>query len=133
LTIVDRTKTAAEKLSGLLSEKFGLPASAAPWDGDYEAPPDADLLIHAAGSSHAAKDTRVPLLLESLRPEMLVADATPYAADSWLLAQARRGGCKTVDGLTMFLERIAIALQLWTDIDPNRQVLREAAEEFLEL
>ena len=32
----------------------------------------------------------------------------------------------------MFIEQVAIGLQLWTGVDPNRQVLREAAEEFLD-
>ena len=33
----------------------------------------------------------------------------------------------------MFIEQVAIGFQMWTGIDPNRQVLREAVEEFLEL
>jgi shikimate 5-dehydrogenase len=33
----------------------------------------------------------------------------------------------------MFIEQVAIGLRLWTGIDPDRQVLRDAAEEFLGL
>jgi shikimate 5-dehydrogenase len=33
----------------------------------------------------------------------------------------------------MFIEQAAMSFQLWTGVDPDRQVLREAVEEFLEL
>ena len=75
----------------------------------------------------------MPLAVESLRPELIVADAAINVPRTWLLSEAAERGCKTIDGLSMFLEQVALGLQIWTGVDPNRQVLREAAEEFLEL
>ena len=41
--------------------------------------------------------------------------------------------CRTVDGLTALVEQIAVDFHLWTTLDPDRQLMREAVEEFLEL
>jgi shikimate dehydrogenase len=133
LTIVNRTEARAAELAALLAEKFNLSASAAVWSGDYTVPPDAEILIHATSLGHDAIDAPLPLAPESLRPELLVADASASGPQTWLLRQAATRGCKTVDGLGMFLEQVAVGLRLWTGLDPNRQVLREAAEEFLGL
>ena len=77
--------------------------------------------------------SRCRLAADTLRPELFVADVTANAPRTWLLGEAQQRGCKTVDGVTMFIEQVAIGLRLWTGVDPNRQVLREAAEEFLGL
>jgi shikimate dehydrogenase len=62
-----------------------------------------------------------------------VADATLGASHTWLLTEAARRGCKTIDGVSMFIHQVAIAFRLWTDVTPDCQVLREAVEEFWEL
>jgi shikimate dehydrogenase len=71
--------------------------------------------------------------LESLRPELLVADVTPDPPQTPLLHEAAAKGCKTLDGLTMFIEQVAVSFQLWTGVDPDRGVLREAVEEYWEV
>ena len=95
-------------MAALLAEKFNLPASAAVWSGDYAVPPEADILIHATSLGQDDADAPLPLVPESLRPELLVADATAGGPETWLLRQAAARGCKTVDGLSMFLEQVAV-------------------------
>jgi shikimate dehydrogenase len=133
LQIVNRTEARATELAAMLSAKFGLAASAAAWQGDYAVPPEADVLIHATSLGHGGHEARLPLVVDSLRPELLVADAAAIAPETWLLAEARARGCQTIDGLSAFIEQVAIGLQLWTGVDPDRQIMREAAEEFLGL
>lgn len=132
LTIVNRTAARAEELTTLLAGKFELPVSVVAWDGDYAVPPETEILIHATSLDQTA-DVPLPLEPESLRPELIVADAAINPPQTWLLREAAQRDCKTIDGLSMFIEQVAIGLQLWTGVDPNRQVLREAAEEFWEL
>lgn len=136
LTVVNRTESKAAELVAMLSDKFSVPVSTVPWYSDYAVPPEADVLVNATsierGEDEEESDS-VPLVIDSLRPELLVADVTANAPRTWLLGEAQQRGCKTVDGLTMFIEQVAIGLQLWTGVDPNRQILREAAEEFLGL
>ena len=91
------------------------------------------MLIQATSIGQDAAEDELPLVLDSLRPELLVADVAANSPHAWLLSKAAERGCQTVDGLTMFIEQAAIGFQLWTGVDPSREVLREAVEEFLEL
>jgi shikimate dehydrogenase len=133
LTIVNRTEARAGELAALLAGKFDPPASAVAWQGDFAVPPDADILIHATSLGQKAGDALPPLVLDSLRADLVVADVTPGPPQSRLLAEAAQRGCKTVDSLAMFIEQVAFDFQLWSGVAPDRQVLREAVEEFLEL
>ncbi|MCE5266392.1 MAG: shikimate dehydrogenase [Planctomycetaceae bacterium] len=132
LTIVDRTESRAAELAAIVSENFSVPATAAVWSGDYAAPSDVDMLIHAT-SLGEDEESPLPLAVESLRPGLLVADGSGRGGPTWLLDKAAGRGCVTVDRLAMFLEQIAISVRLWTGVDPDRQLLRDAAEEFLGL
>lgn len=133
LVIVNRTESRAAELAAMLAAKFQVPALAVPWEAEYVVTPDTDLLIQAASLGHGDDQPRPPVMLDSLRPELLVADVAADSPHSWLLGEAAQRGCKTVDRLSMFIEQAAIGFRLWTGVDPNRQVLREAVEEFLEL
>ena len=138
ITVVNRTESRAGELAALLTGKFETLVSAVAWQGDYAVPPETDILIHAIGLGHDlgkvgdAGKVEIPLLLDSLRPELLVADMA-IEPRTWLLDEANQRGCKTVDGLSMFIEQVAIGFQLWTGVDSDRQVLHDAVEEFLEL
>lgn len=130
LTIVNRTESRGVELASVLSGKFALPVTVVPWHSEYAVAPEVDILVHATSAESAEL---LPLATDAFRPELLVADVAANAPRTWLLDEAKRRGCQTVDGLTMFIEQVAIGLQLWTGVDPNRQILREAAEEFLGL
>jgi shikimate dehydrogenase len=133
LTIVNRNEQRAAELLALLAGKFDGPLSAVAWQGDFAVASEADVLIHATPLGHRSNSTSLPLDLNSLRPELLVADVQIGAPTTWLLHQAVQHGCKTVDGLSMFIHQAALNFQLWTGVDADRQVLREAVEEFWEL
>jgi shikimate dehydrogenase len=133
ITIVNRTDSHAAELVGALSGKFAAIVSSVSWLDDYHVPPDAELLVNATSIEHSDSDARLPIVADTLRPGLLVADVTVNSPETWLLGEARQRGCQTIDGLTMFIEQVAIGLRIWTGIDPSRQVLREAAEEFLGL
>ena len=47
------------------------------------------------------------------------------------LDAGERRGAVTIDGTQAFVSEIALALKLWTGVDVNEAVLRDAAEEFM--
>ncbi|MCC6125615.1 MAG: shikimate dehydrogenase [Pirellulales bacterium] len=133
IAVVDRTESNALELAGMLFGKFPVPVAAVPWQEPYEVPAETDVLLHATTLLQDAPDSLPPLDLESLRPELLVADVAPERPHTPLLNAAAAKGCKTLDGLTIFIEQVAVSFQLWTGVDPNRAVLREAVEEYWEV
>jgi shikimate dehydrogenase len=133
IVVVNRTPEHAQSLVELLRHRFQVAASVVGWEGDYLVPAETDVLINATSIGQEDADARVPLDLESLRPGLIVADVTADPPRTRLLREAGQRGCTTLDGLGMYIDQAAIGLQLWTAVEVDCDVMREAIEEFLEL
>jgi shikimate dehydrogenase len=133
IRIADPSAERAAAAAGLLAGRFPAAASPLAWEGSLQVPEDIDVLIHALSlEPHDAK-THLPVDAASLRPELIVADLAVNPDEAWLLREAAARGCKTIDGLGALIEQMAVDFRLWTLLDPDRQMMREAVEEFLEL
>jgi shikimate dehydrogenase len=133
IRIVNRTEPHAAELAALLAGKFAISASAATWQGNYQVPPDIDVLVNATSIGPGDSHVHLPLAMESLRPQLIVADLTTSPPKTRLLREAGERGCRTLDGLGMFIDQAAYGFRAWTGVEPDRNVMREAVEEFLEL
>ncbi len=91
------------------------------------------MLIHALSLVPHDVKTHLPVETGSFRPELIVADLAVNPDQAWLLHEAVARGCKTIDGLGAWIEQMAVDFRLWTLLDPDHQLMREAVEEFLEL
>lgn len=132
ITIVNRTQSRAADLAGLISDKLKISACGVGWDEPYAVEPETDLLVNATSIAEYDPDTQVPLVLDGLTPDMLVVDTT-IDPDTRLLAEAKDRGCSTLDGIEILINQAAINFKLWTAIEADHTVLREAVEEYLEL
>jgi shikimate dehydrogenase len=133
ITLVDRVEHNAAEAVTILTGKFSVPFAAVPWHDAYAIPAETDILIHATKLFEEDPEALPAVDLATLRPELLVADVTPDHPQTPLLREALSKGCKTIDGLTMFIEQVAVSFRLWTGVDPNRTILREAVEEYWEV
>jgi shikimate dehydrogenase len=64
---------------------------------------------------------------------MVVADVVFNPPNTQFLQEAAGRGCKTLDGLGMLVNQGVIGFQIWTGVDPDAGVMREALEEYLEI
>jgi shikimate dehydrogenase len=131
ITVVNRSLPAGEALVALLTGRLQLPASLVPWSGDYEVPPEAEILVNATSIGLSNADARVPLAEDTLRPELVVADVIFNPPQTRLLRAAAERGCKTIDGLGMLVNQAVISFKIWTGGDADPVVMRDALEEFL--
>lgn len=78
---------------------------------------------------------REPLTIDvhTLPTGALVADVVYNPPQTWLLRATKELGCSTIDGLTLLIEQVALAFEIWTNATADRQAMREAVEEFLVL
>lgn len=133
LVIVNRDPEPARDLAKLLAEKFQVATSAVHWEEDYELPEDVDLLINATSIGGEDPDARVPLVLDNLSAKTIVADVTINPPQTRFLDEAAERGCRTLDGLSMYIDQVSDGFELWTGTTPDQTVIREAVEEFLEV
>lgn len=133
ITVVNRTVERGQELVNLLNERVKVPSELLQWQGNFDVPGDAEILINATSIGLSDEDARVPLNIDSLRPELVVADVIFNPPQTRLLRDAKQQGCATLDGLGMLVNQAVIGFKIWTDVDPDAGVMREALEEYLEL
>lgn len=129
-TIVNRSQERGESLVKLLNEKTDSKAKLVLWDGPFSIPEETDVVINAT-SIGLYPDVSAELAIDffTLKPEMVVADVIPNPPRTHLVQTAEEKGCPVLDGLGMLVNQGVIGFQLWTGVDPDPQVMREALEE----
>jgi shikimate dehydrogenase len=133
ISVANRTPTRGQELVELLTTRLDTPCSFCFWDDDFELDDDTDILINATSIGLGDCEARVPLDMTFLRPRTVVADVIVNPPETRLLREAAEIGCRTLDGLGMLVNQGLIGFKIWTGVDPDRDVMREALEEFLEL
>ena len=95
--------------------------------------PECRLLINATPVGRMQPREQLPVDLNTLPTDSVVADVVYNPPQTWLLRTAQENGYTTIDGLTLLIEQVALAFEIWTDATADRQAMREAVEEFLVL
>jgi shikimate dehydrogenase len=131
--LADSSAEKAATAAGLFEGKFRTIVTSHAWEDNYRVAEDIDIVVRANSIAANHGGQHPTLDATSLRAELVVADLAVNPADAWLLHAAASRPCRTIDGLTALVEQIAVDFRLWTTLDPDRQLMREAVEEFLEL
>ena len=130
ITIVNRSAERGSELADLVATGTPARATFVPWDRSFVVPPEADVLVNATSIGLFPDVGATPDVdLESLHPGLVVADVIPNPPHTAFLRAAADRGATTLDGLGMLVEQGAVAIQLWTGVDPDRAVMRAALEE----
>jgi shikimate dehydrogenase len=133
ITIINRSPERGQELVNLLTDRVKVAAKFARWEGEHTIEAGTDIVINATPIGLGNANARVALNYDSLQPAMVVADVIFNPPRTVFLAEAERRGCKTLDGLGMLVNQGVIGFKIWTDVDPDPHVMREALEEYLEL
>lgn len=131
ITVVNRNLERGRELVALLNDRVKVASHFVEWQGDYEVPAGVDVVINATSIGLGDDQARVPLAIGSLTPGMVVADVIFNPPDTKLMRDARAAGCKTLDGLGMLVNQAVIGFKIWTGVDPDAELMRDALEEFL--
>jgi shikimate dehydrogenase len=133
IIVVNRSHERGWELVELLGGPSGVAVSFAPWDDEYSVPADVDVLVSAIAAAPGETEAPLPLDLDQLAANTIVADVSYNPPRTWLLDEAAKRGAPTIQGLDIFIEQAAANFRLWTGVEPDSTVMREAVEEFLEL
>lgn len=129
---VERGQELEALLKGRVNEVVGgsLDIEFVPQDGDYTIPDGIDILVNATSIGlFPDVDAKVPINVDSIRPEMVVADVIPNPPATHLVRDARAKGCKVIDGLGMLVAQGVIGIEYWTGQTPDANVMRKSLED----
>jgi shikimate dehydrogenase len=129
ITVVNRSEPRGRELVDTLRHKAKLAADLVVWRGDYALPAGTDIVINATSIGLYDAEARIELNLDSLKPNMVVADVVFSPPQTRLLRDAAARGCRTLDGLGMLVNQGVIGVQYWTGVNPDPAAMRRALEE----
>ncbi len=130
-TIVNRSEQRGQELVALLNEKTDAEAAFAPWQGAFHVPEEADVVINATSIGLFDLQARVPVDVDTLREGLVAADVVFNPPETRFLQEAAGRGCVVLDGLGMLVNQGVISFKIWTGIEPDTAVMRDALEEYL--
>jgi len=134
--LVNRSETRGRELeelfSGKLNDAIGgsLSVTYHAWEGDFVIPGGTDIVVNATSIGlFPDVDARIPLDVDSLKSDMVVADVIPNPPSTRLVREARKQGCQVIDGLGMLVAQGVIGIEYWTSQTPEPKVMRQGLED----
>jgi shikimate dehydrogenase len=139
ITLVNRDEKRGRELETLFRGKLrdavkamghDLAVNYVPWRGDFRVPESSDIVVNATSIGlFPDVDARIPLDMETVMPEMIVADVIPNPPVTRLVREARERGCRVIDGLGMLVGQGVIGIEYWTGMTPDAAIMRRALEQ----
>lgn len=134
LVIVDAIKSKGEQLASQLAGLFGLKCQAVSLGSSQlsAAIKKTDLLVNASPLGMAPQVEASPLPDDTVfSPGTIVYDLVYNPAETKLLKQAKKAGCKTISGLGMLVRQGALAFTIFTGKEAPLDTMLQAAQKGL--
>ncbi|MBM3735322.1 MAG: shikimate dehydrogenase [Acidobacteria bacterium] len=127
ILVVNRSVERGQNLVSDLAAKTGARIEFEPWRGTFAVPGAADLLVNATSIGLFPDVTSMPPVdFSGAGTWLLVSDVVFNPPETPFLAAASRKGLRTLDGLSMLVFQGVIGFKLWTGVDPDESVMRQA-------
>ena len=134
ITVVNRSQQRGHELVDLLNAKTPAEARFVQWIGDYDIPTETSVVVNATSVGlYPDVDARLGVNVETLQPDMVVADVIPNPLRTRLVMDAEQRGCTVIDGLGMLVNQGVISVKYWTGVDVQATVMRDRVVEVLGL
>lgn len=114
-------------LTDLLNSHTPAKASFQPWNQAFSIPSDTDIVINATPVGlYPNVEQRLNIHMDTLQPQMIVADCIPNPVYTHLLKDALANGCKHVhSGKNMLVYQAMIAIKYWTGKDVDADIMKQ--------
>ena len=101
----------------------------APVSGEQVRAVGYDLIVNCTAVGMGGEDPFevLPIDPERFNADIVLVDLVYGGGETALVAEARRRGATTIDGLEILVRQGAESLRIWTGLDPPLYVMREAA------
>lgn len=119
VTLADRTDAKAKKLAKKLKVKQ-IPLKSIKSLENY------DILINATPVGMKPETMKTPINTNLLRKDLIVFDIIYEPPQTKLLKEAKKKGCKTINGLEMLLEQGFVGFKIFTGRNPPKKIMRRA-------
>jgi shikimate dehydrogenase len=130
IRVADRAEEKASGLATLLGDRLNVDSETLPLTSGLAVPDETDIVINATPVGFGDSEAKPLIKTKTLAKSMVVADVTFHPADTRLIREAADLGCTTVTGPEALLNQAVKCFRTWTSCEPDRDVMREAIDEF---
>jgi len=134
LTIVNIPKDMAlgEGLVKTLKDNTQVAVDYVPWVDAFKVPTDTDILVNATSIGlYPNVDDKPNIDYDTLTKSVYVQDVIPNPAFTPFLKEADKRGLKWQSGLSMLINQAALNITMWTGLEPDKEVMKQALEKAL--
>ncbi len=130
--IVNRNAERGTELTDLIREKTDAAAEYIAWSSNVSVPEDTDILINATSIGlYPNVNDQPDIDYQTITKDMVVSDVIFNDPRTRFLAEAKKQGAKTINGLGMLVNQAAVNFKLWTGEDaPIETMTRVLMAEF---
>ncbi len=127
ITIANIEAEQGEALAAQLRERTGVDTEFIFWDKSFTVPDDADIFSNATSVGlFPHVDQKPNVDYDTIASNMVVTDVIFNDPNSLFLQEAKKRGCKTIDGLGMLVNQAATNFNLWTGVEAPIDVMTSA-------
>jgi len=128
LWVANRSLAKAAEIADLVNAETSSACTPVEWRQQLTVPASASVVVNAT-SLGLPGSGEVPLSFDVIPMGLVVCDVIPNPPDTSFLQRALAAGARTLDGRGMLLNQGAINIELWTGVDPDREVMGRALDE----
>ncbi len=121
----------ADRIAAVVGEHTPCSVQVQPWVDWFRIPPAARVVIQASGEVNEDDHPSLRLDYEGMSRQTLLVDTVYNPLRTEFLKRGEAMGCPTLHGLDLLVQWAQVAFEIWTNIEPDDSVVREAFEEFL--
>jgi len=127
LIITNRTYERALELKKEIKEKLNKNVEVTKFSNDEikNYIENVDILINTTPVGMFPKTRSTPISPDLLNKDIVVMDIVYNPVETKLIREAKKVGCKTIDGVGMFVHQGAESLRIWLDIEPPIDLMRK--------
>lgn len=125
IVIIGRTAEKAQAIADILNRRTACAGSVQLWNGTAKLPP-CDILINCTPVGLFPDPGCPDIDYDAITADMIVQDVIPNPADTLFLKKARERGAQALNGLDMLIGQAVIGFRLWTGLDPDPEVMKQA-------
>lgn len=132
IVIVNRDPTRGEELVALINSRTKSQATFRQWAGMFEIPQGIDIIVNATSiGMNPNSSAHLELDINSLQPNMIVADVVIDPPITHLIKAAQVRGCTALNGFGMLVNQGILGIKYWTGIDVDPEPMHERLRQLL--
>lgn len=134
ILVINRNMERGKELATHIKTQTGCQTEFKILNGNAQLPEDSDIVINATCIGMLTNtEQRVPVDPDSFKSEMIVADVIINPPQTQFLNEASARGCKTLDGLGMVINQAKLAVEYWSGVKIDPQIMTDTLIELFQL